>query len=42
MEIPGSCNNTDREQWAPIVRWLDAPVVNEPAPVTSLFNRFER
>ena len=42
MEIPGSRNNTDREQWAPIVRWLDAPAVSQPVPVTPLFNRFER
>ena len=42
VEIPGSRNKTDREQWAPIVRWLDAPAVSEPAPVTSLFHRFGR
>lgn len=40
-EIPGSRNNTDHEQWAPIVRWLDTPVISQPAPVTALFNRFE-
>ena len=38
-EIPGSRNMTDNEQWAPIVRWLDTPVLREPAPIASLFNR---
>jgi len=38
-EIPGSRNKTDREQWAPIMRWLDTPVIEEPAPIASLFNR---
>lgn len=41
-EIPGSRNNTDNEQWAPIVRWLDTPVMREPAPIMPLFNRFEQ
>jgi chromosome partitioning protein len=42
VEIPGSRNKTDNEQWAPIMRWLDTPVISQPAPVTPLFNRFER
>jgi chromosome partitioning protein len=42
VEIPGARNHVDREQWAPIMRWLDTPVVSEPAPITPLFNRFEQ
>ena len=42
VEIPGSRNKIDNEQWAPIMRWLDTPVISQPAPVTPLFNRFER
>lgn len=42
QEIPGRRNNTDREQWAPIFRWLETPVVTQSAPITPLFNRFER
>ena len=41
-EIPGSRNKIDREQWAPIVRWLDTPITGEIAPVTPLFNRSEQ
>jgi len=41
-EIPGSRNKIDREQWAPIVRWLDTPVTGEIAPVTPLFTRSEQ
>jgi len=42
QEIPGVRNNTDREQWAPIFRWLDTPVVTQSAPITPLFNRSEQ
>lgn len=42
QEIPTSRNKVDKEQWAPIFRWLDTPVMNEPAPVTRLFNRYEQ
>jgi chromosome partitioning protein len=42
QEIPSSRNKPDREQWAPIFRWLETPVVTETAPITPLFNRFER
>ena len=42
MEIPGSRNKTDKEQWAPIIRWLDTPVISLPAPITPLFNQIER
>ena len=42
MEIPGSRNQTDKEQWAPIMRWLETPVINQPAPITPLFRRIEQ
>lgn len=42
QEIRTSRNKVDKEQWAPIFRWLDTPVAAESAPVTPLFNRFER
>jgi chromosome partitioning protein len=42
QEIPTSRNKVDKEQWAPIFRWLDTPVSSESAPVTRLFNSYER
>ena len=42
QEISTSRNKTDREQWAPIFRWLDTPAVSESAPVTRLLDRFEQ
>lgn len=42
QEIPTSRNKIDKEQWAPIIRWLDSPVVGESAPVTPLFNSYEQ
>jgi chromosome partitioning protein len=42
QEIPGKRNSTDREQWAPIFRWLETPTYTESAPITPLFSRFER
>ena len=41
-EISGSRNKIDREQWAPVMRWLDTPLISEITPVTPLFNRFEQ
>lgn len=41
QEIPTSRNKVDKEQWAPIFRWLDTPVVSESAPVTPLFTHRE-
>ena len=40
-EIPGSRNKMDREQWAPIYRWLETPMVTQSAPITPLFSRTE-
>jgi chromosome partitioning protein len=42
QEVSTSRNKTDREQWAPIFRWLDTPAVSEHAPVTQLLDRFEQ
>ncbi len=43
QEIPSSRSKVDREQWAPVFRWLDTPVVTEAAaPITPLFDRYER
>jgi chromosome partitioning protein len=41
-EVSGSRNKIDREQWAPIMRWLDTPLISEIAPITPLLNRFEQ
>lgn len=41
-EVPNARNKIDREQWAPIYRWLETPMVTEStAPITPLFNRYE-
>lgn len=38
QEIPTSRNKADKEQWAPIIRWLDTPpVVSQGTHVTPLF-----
>ncbi len=42
QEITTSRNKVDKEQWAPVFRWLDTPVISERAPITPLFSRFER
>jgi len=42
QELATARNKTDGEQWAPVFRWLDTPVVTQPAPITPLFNRFEQ
>ncbi|MCP4979383.1 MAG: AAA family ATPase [Gammaproteobacteria bacterium] len=41
-EISTWRNRVDKEQWAPVYRWLDTPVVSESAPITPLFSRFEQ
>ncbi|MEM7563244.1 MAG: AAA family ATPase [Pseudomonadota bacterium] len=42
-EIPTARNKVDREQWAPIFRWLESPIIKEEAPrVTPIFNQFKR
>ena len=42
QEIPGSSSKIDRQQWAPIFRWLETPVVTERAPITPLFHHHEQ
>jgi chromosome partitioning protein len=41
QEINSARNKTDIEQWAPIIRWLEAPVVKESAEVRPLFSQWE-
>ena len=42
QEVPTSRNKIDKEQWAPIFRWLDTTVMSETAPVTPLFTSREQ
>ena len=43
QEVSSSRNKVDKEQWAPIFRWLESPIISESAPpVTPLFNQFEQ
>jgi chromosome partitioning protein len=42
QELATARNKTDREQWAPVFRWLDTPVVTHSAPITPIFNRIEQ
>ena len=42
QEISSSRIKIDCEQWAPIFRWLETPMVIEAAPITPLFNRHEQ
>ncbi|HEY5738577.1 MAG TPA: hypothetical protein VIW27_02570, partial [Gammaproteobacteria bacterium] len=41
QEVSLSRNRTDREQWAPIFRWIETPIVSESTPVTRLQGHFE-
>ena len=41
QEINSPRNKVDREQWAPIFRWIDTPHVNEPAEIRALFSQQE-
>jgi chromosome partitioning protein len=41
--VPTSRNKADKEQWAPVFRWLESPVISETVPpVTPLFNQSEQ
>jgi len=42
QELSTARNKIDKEQWAPVFRWLDTSVVREVAPITPLFNRSEQ
>jgi len=39
QEISSHRIKIDRDQWAPIIRWLDSPVARESAEVRPLFNQ---
>jgi chromosome partitioning protein len=41
QEINSARNKIDKEQWAPIIRWLETPVVSEKAEVRPLFSQWE-
>ena len=41
QEISSHRIKVDRDQWAPIIRWLDSPVARESAEVRPLFNQSE-
>ena len=41
QEVSQSRNRTDREQWAPIFRWLETPMVSESAQITHLLDHYE-
>jgi len=41
QEINSPRNKIDKEQWAPILRWLETPVSKETAEVRPLFNQQE-
>lgn len=41
QEIKSVGSKIDKEQWAPIFRWLDTPVINETAEVRPLFSQWE-
>ena len=42
QELKTARNKIDREQWAPIFRWLETPTMTERAPITPLFNSAEQ
>ncbi len=41
QEIKSMRNKDDKEQWAPIIRWLEAPAIEETAEVRPLFSQWE-
>ena len=41
QEINSARSKVDKEQWDPIIRWLETPVVRETAEVTPLFTQWE-
>lgn len=42
QEVRTSRNKIDKEQWAPIMRWLESPQDEQVAAVTPLFNKSVR
>jgi len=41
QEVKSTRNKTDKEQWAPIIRWLETPAITETAEVRPLFSQWE-
>jgi len=41
QEVNSPRNKIDKEQWAPIIRWLETAVIKEPAEVQPLFSQWE-
>lgn len=41
QEINSPRNKIDREQWAPVIRWLETPIQNKRAEVRPLFSQQE-
>jgi len=41
QEINSVRSKIDRDQWAPIFRWLETPVINQAAEVRPLFSQWE-
>jgi chromosome partitioning protein len=41
QEIKSARSKIDKEQWAPIIRWLETPVIKEKAEVRPLFSQWE-
>ena len=41
QEINSPRNKVDKEQWAPILRWLETPTANESAEIRPLFSQRE-
>ena len=42
QELSTARNKIDREQWAPVFRWLDTPVITHSTPITPLFKSSEQ
>ena len=41
QEVKSTRNKIDKEQWAPIIRWLETAMIKEPAEVQPLFSQWE-
>ena len=41
QEINSARGKIDKDQWAPIIRWLETPIINEIAEVRPLFSQWE-
>ncbi len=41
QEINSARNKVDKDQWAPIIRWLETPIINQTAEVRPLFSQWK-